>query len=862
MPFSSSSSSAQVIELSVEETNALRAQLGLPPLRGAGGAGAAVTQVSDSRSVPSAPRDVNGGGSGGEDTAVLEMSVDESNALRQSLGLPPLRVGNSGRAAEQHAPAVNVGDQKAAQERVERAQLKRQVEQGIKERFASETLAGNSADDAVSWAKQMRRQAKQKQQQAQPEPGNGGATAAAGAKGASSSATNNNRSSSYSSDEMKDLAVAHRASDFEHGSTVTLTLQDESLLETDVHHKVVGLRDEQEGEAAAGAVLENVNLADAQRTRDGLHAKRLLEMGAGRAGAYAGFDDDEFAELGGTQAPARTTRGHAATNTDPEKEKKKKNGRGAITIGSLLHGDGQEDEEESDLFAMRKGKAISLEPSRADLVASDFMTMDEDQATRKEKKSKKNAKFHKKDKKASKKRKSKHRHHDDDDDDDDDNEGDNATSLRLAKLRSKGAAKGLLEELEETAVDSSSAGARKRRRRDSDGDEMMDETDEGPGRVTSARDDEQPQVDKLDVAKSESTIEESRAKFDAIMAKGNERTLLAFSAKSKKGSADVGLDDEEPDDAFLNAALTKARRFNRLKELAVSSTSTSAAPPPAVSAAEAVAAAVLSSSAVPDVATSQGGDGNGTGGGGTVDFVVDETREFTRALQARLEQQQRDAAKRKPTAMVIATNDSKGTISAGDANAGADLDDKGAAGDEDADMAELAKDIQPDEGLDAASSAALDGTTGAAVQLGRGLGGVLGLLQQTGELTRKNAGREELRGRAKDERPYEYYEPLDLSQVVKIDERTATDKDREFARRQIKLEYRDEHGRLVTPKEAFRNLSKDFHGYGSGKRKTAKKLAEIAREQAETRHSQQLGSLAALQKTTKATGKAYVVHKT
>jgi U4/U6.U5 tri-snRNP-associated protein 1 len=142
------------------------------------------------------------------------------------------------------------------------------------------------------------------------------------------------------------------------------------------------------------------------------------------------------------------------------------------------------------------------------------------------------------------------------------------------------------------------------------------------------------------------------------------------------------------------------------------------------------------------------------------------------------------------------------------------------------------------------------------------LGGVLGLLQQTGELTRKNAGKEELRGRAKDERHYEDYEALDLSQVVRIDDRTATDRDREFARRQIRLEYRDEHGRLLTRKEAFRDLSKQFHGYGSGKRKTEKKLAQIAREQAETRHSQNSGSLAALQKTAKATGKAYVVHKT
>ena len=68
---------------------------------------------------------------------------------------------------------------------------------------------------------------------------------------------------------------------------------------------------------------------------------------------------------------------------------------------------------------------------------------------------------------------------------------------------------------------------------------------------------------------------------------------------------------------------------------------------------------------------------------------------------------------------------------------------------------------------------------------------------------------------------------------------------------------------MLTRKEAFRDLSYHFHGYGSGKRKEEKKLAQIAREQAEARLAAQTGTtLAALQATQQATGKAYVVHKT
>jgi U4/U6.U5 tri-snRNP-associated protein 1 len=40
----------------------------------------------------------------------------------------------------------------------------------------------------------------------------------------------------------------------------------------------------------------------------------------------------------------------------------------------------------------------------------------------------------------------------------------------------------------------------------------------------------------------------------------------------------------------------------------------------------------------------------------------------------------------------------------------------------------------------------------------------------------------------------------------------------------IKIEYRDSMGRILTKKEAFRQLSYDFHGYGAGKAKTEKRM--------------------------------------
>ena len=104
-------------------------------------------------------------------------------------------------------------------------------------------------------------------------------------------------------------------------------------------------------------------------------------------------------------------------------------------------------------------------------------------------------------------------------------------------------------------------------------------------------------------------------------------------------------------------------------------------------------------------------------------------------------------------------------------------------------------------------------------------------------------------------------------EVVKMDQSAMmNEKDKEFANREIKLEYRDEHGRLLTRKEAYRQMCYQFHGHGSSKKNEERRLKQIARERAEaaaaSRHQGGKGTLGALQATQEATGKAFVVHKT
>lgn len=183
------------------------------------------------------------------------------------------------------------------------------------------------------------------------------------------------------------------------------------------------------------------------------------------------------------------------------------------------------------------------------------------------------------------------------------------------------------------------------------------------------------------------------------------------------------------------------------------------------------------------------------------------------------------------------------------------------------DMNELAKGIKTDDIVDSG----LEGGTARSSGVGRGLASFVSMLKTTGEIAGKNAGKEELRGRAKDERNYENYEPIDLSKVVKIGA-NATEKDKEFATRQVKLEYRDKDGRLLTTKEAYRELCYQFHGHGASKKKEEKRLMQIEREQAQARMASRqvaaardgtvAGTFGALRATQKATGKAFIVHKT
>ena len=827
---SSNTTTTTVISLSVEETNTLRQQLGLAPLRGATTTNAVVTAAAAISTTTGTKEreDSNHHHNNNNDSGCLELSIRETNQLRAQLGLKPLQMtttttsssssssrhdnnknndyknNDNNHSLPQHAPAIHEGERQALRERLERVRLQRQLATNVQTQFATPALGTTDTDDDTTTTKQQHTQSWAQRMRAATHI-------------SSSSSSNNNTNNTaavplYQEDDLHGIHVRHTLAELPTDTTTILTLTDTPVLQL--------LQDninDDDDEQPPTTELQNESLVQAQR-------------GASTGGGgYVGYDDDEFDELGGGGTTISRRRPHDTTTTSQSATTPR-----GFQIGVVPLPPKEEANKDGDRrLRTMASRAISLAAAdNVDARPSDYMTVQEywiDQQQQQQRK-----------RHQSKKSRSRRTTRSEE----------NAETNRLDATTS------LLEDLDATAV----AGPRRniRKRRHDDGD------DDDPPR--DAMEKEALTASTTGTAES---LRSKRVRYEQVMAQGNVRSQQVFGKKQTPRSAMNDDDDDEPDDAFLNAAIEKARRWNRLKAMSSSTT--------AIKGADAVVAALQQANAATanneETTSAFNGGGTTATGGNRITFQMDETHEFTRTLLARTEQMEREQARSKKKTMVATTPNNTGQQPLPDDSKSSGVVKEESVDVMDVDIQELAKDVKMDDITPQQYRIGLDGTTTAVPKIGRGVGGLLQLLQHSGELpapkNEKPNQKEEMRGRAKDKRTYEDYEPLDLSKVVRIDERNATAKDRELASREVKLEYRDEHGRLLTRKEAFRDLSYQFHGYGSGKRKQEKKLQQIAREQAEARiTSQQLNegsvhtTFGALKETQRATGKAFVIHKT
>ncbi|RHY13082.1 hypothetical protein DYB36_002989 [Aphanomyces astaci] len=227
---------------------------------------ASSSSTVDAKSSSSAP-DKNG---------EISMTIDETNKLRISMGLKPLRLTNASKEKEvnlskSREDVAEEARQKALTDALAKSKQKRQFTEKLKGQSLGETLkqADGGRASALDWVRQSRTK-----------------KAAAPASSAPSAST-------YGAADLKGLTVAHDARAFDEGDEVILTLKDQRVL-TDDRNDVNDGGDE----------LENVDMRDEDRR---LEREARLKRASGPV--YSGFDDDEFTTILGpkkaTKKPVR-----------------------------------------------------------------------------------------------------------------------------------------------------------------------------------------------------------------------------------------------------------------------------------------------------------------------------------------------------------------------------------------------------------------------------------------------------------------------------------------------------------------------------------------------------------------------------
>ncbi|RHZ39243.1 hypothetical protein DYB26_004840 [Aphanomyces astaci] len=233
---------------------------------------ASSSSTVDAKSSSSAPAVISSSDKNGE----ISMTIDETNKLRISMGLKPLRLTNASKEKEvnlskSREDVAEEARQKALTDALAKSKQKRQFTEKLKGQSLGETLkqADGGRASALDWVRQSRTK-----------------KAAAPASSAPSAST-------YGAADLKGLTVAHDARAFDEGDEVILTLKDQRVL-TDDRNDVNDGGDE----------LENVDMRDEDRR---LEREARLKRASGPV--YSGFDDDEFTTILGpkkaTKKPVR-----------------------------------------------------------------------------------------------------------------------------------------------------------------------------------------------------------------------------------------------------------------------------------------------------------------------------------------------------------------------------------------------------------------------------------------------------------------------------------------------------------------------------------------------------------------------------
>ena len=194
-----------------------------------------------------------------EENGEISCSVEETNRIRAFLGLKPLNLERSNKEAE----AVDNFREKQENVRKEKesAELREKLEKAKEKRLLTTKFSGNGLGEvkdaaegellsAADWVKRSRKKEVDEKDKAR--------IVAEQAARRREEEEEEFLTNGYGATDLKGLQVMHGAKEFEMGQDVILTLADSNILDTDEQGKILGIKDDAD-------VLENVNMTDEQR---------------------------------------------------------------------------------------------------------------------------------------------------------------------------------------------------------------------------------------------------------------------------------------------------------------------------------------------------------------------------------------------------------------------------------------------------------------------------------------------------------------------------------------------------------------------------------------------------------------------
>jgi len=750
-----------------------------------------------------------------ENNGEISCSIEETNRIRLALGLKPLITTTKGK--EQEA-VDNFKLNAAAHEKIEEEkQIKEKIDKAKNKRLLHAKLEGETLADviktedtslisAAEWVRRSR-----KKELTEKEKSKLAAELAAKRQEEEEEENLKNLTMNYTSSDLKGLQIVHDSKMFETGENMILTLSDTSVLEKDEHGKVLGI-------SKTPDILENVNLADEERRID----REMIKKRA-KQPVYAGYDDSEFAE--GMTPGTRP-------NILPQYDKEKKTGPKLVLGENGMTESGERAVYVDETDANHDHDHPTLQSLRVEKKElTDYYTKSEFSAFSKPKKEKKRRKIRKKV-------------------EIEDVEGEEGVADR-----EKGRGVETLQPEEEDREEDREGSTGRDRGSRSTAPPSSTIADEEAVRRQKYDKAVQMAEEKVQRVFSTSSLSSTHNPVGALAREGTGSgtgTGMAVKSVSSSVSEGRGQEVEEDDDADIAQALARARRLALQKQRAEEKERDVTAAESKIPDDDTGAAHVrmlLQKTSKGNVSGAPGRkethekssgdplgdlDADGRREDGTLVFT--STTEFTARLQARLNERARTRAEAIVKEQELHGEDEEDGRSTRKRHDG---EDKKSSWKDLMDGSESVKTrddslMDVDEEDEEEEEDEQMGFLHRQPLVAKGVAATLAMLKGSGDLVKKD----ELAGRPND---YRGHDPSGKEHGVK-------------------LEYRDEFGRKLTQKEAFRQLSYRFHGHGPGQKRQEKRLKalEMANKSATSRAALDSGTMLSLTRAQEATGKAHI----